>query len=114
MERSIERLSRDAELLRAIAHPTRLALLEALCEEEECVCHLSTLLDKPQPYISKGLAELREVGLVFDRREGMRTYYRLADPMLRTLLDSLRSLTGRAPTSHPKRLPGCPCPRCSS
>ena len=55
MQTQVETLERDAELLRAVAHPTRLALLEAVSEGEECVCHLSCLLGRPQPYISKQL-----------------------------------------------------------
>lgn len=107
-------MEREAEVLEALAHPLRLLLLEALREGEECVCHLSTLLDKPQPYISKQLAELRQAGLVVDRRDGRRVYYRLTDERLRPLLDAVRALTGRAPLVGRRSLDGCPCPRCSS
>ena len=106
-------LERDADLLKAIAHPTRLALLETLSQDEECVCHLSYLLHKPQPYVSKQLAGLREAGLVQDRRDGMRIFYRLADPRVRSLLEDVRVLSGRKPLSPGRRnLMGCPCPRC--
>jgi DNA-binding transcriptional ArsR family regulator len=67
-------VDRDVELLRAVAHPVRLVILEVLSQDEECVCHLSYLLGRPQPYVSKQLAELREAGLVQDRRDGMRIF----------------------------------------
>jgi len=112
VDKTVEPLEREAELLKAIAHSTRLALLETLSEDEECVCHLSYLLNKPQPYISKQLAELREAGLVLNRRDGMRIFYRLADPRVASLLEDARVLTGRRAVTGRRNLPGCPCPRC--
>ena len=108
-----EAIAREAEMLKAVAHPLRLALLEALSQNEECVCHLSVLLGKPQPYISKQLGELREAALVLDRRDGQRIYYRLADSRLAEVLAAVRNLTGRPPIETPRALADCPCPRCA-
>jgi DNA-binding transcriptional ArsR family regulator len=104
---------REVELLKAVAHPVRLALLEALARDEECVCHLSALLERPQPYISKRLGELREAGLVLDRRDGQRIYYRLANPKLAALLEAARVIAGRPAVEIPRVVVGCPCPRCT-
>ncbi len=112
MDSVVGTLEREAELLRALAHPTRLALLEELSQDEECVCHLSYLLEKPQPYVSKQLAELREAGLVVDRREGNRIYYRVTDQQIAALLESARVLARREPRRGRRNLAGCPCPRC--
>ncbi len=106
-------MEREAELLRALGHPVRLVILEALSQGEECVCHLSALLRKPQPYVSKQLAELREADLVVDRRDAQRVYYRLADERIATILETARAISGR-PAPRPRQtLPGCPCPRCT-
>lgn len=112
MEGTVEHLDKEADLLKALAHPTRLAILETLSLAEECVCHLSYQLAKPQPYISKQLAELREARLVIDRRDGMRTYYRLADTRISSILEQIRTLTGRKLPPGRRNLTGCPCPRC--
>ena len=72
-------IDRALELFQVLAHPIRLRLLLALCGREECVCDLATRLDRPQPYISQQLAELRQAGLIADRREGRRIFYRLTD-----------------------------------
>lgn len=103
-----------AELLKALAHPIRLGLLEELVREEECVCHLSALFGRPQPYISQQLAELRDAGLVVDRRDGQRVFYRAADPRVAALLNAVRELTGDSdrPQGLRQPLPGCPCPKC--
>ncbi len=58
-------------------------------------------------------AELRGAGLVVDRRDGVRIFYRLADPRVSALLADVRVLSGREPPPAGRRsLPGCPCPRC--
>ena len=109
----VDALDREAVLLRTLAHPARLPLLEALSQGEECVCHLTALLDRPQPYVSKQLAELREAGLVSDRRDAQRIYYRLVDERVVGLLEAARAVSGRRLPVGQQTLPGCPCPRCS-
>ncbi len=104
----------QAEVLRAIAHPTRLRILQELARDEECVCHLSALLDRPQPHVSQHLASLKEAGLVLDRRDAQRIYYRLASPEIGQLLRTVARLTGMPEPSFgaPQPVPGCPCPKC--
>ena len=110
----IESLELQAELLKTLAHPVRLRLLRELVQEEECVCHLAVLLERPQPYVSQQLAALREAGLAVDRREGQRVYYRVASQEVVDLLKAVDRLFGLSPDqtvpSHP--LAGCPCPKC--
>jgi DNA-binding transcriptional ArsR family regulator len=113
---------RLAVTMKALSHPVRLQILEALRQEEACVCHLENLLGQRQAYISQQLARLREAGLVVDRRDGMNVFYRLAAEALGPLLDMARTTTiaiaqveGRALTfhslEHDPSIP-CPCPKC--
>ncbi len=104
----------QAEVLRAIAHPTRLRILQELVREEECVCHLSALLDKPQPHVSQHLAALKEAGLVLDRREAQRIYSRPASSEIEQLVRTVARLTRLAEPAVGARqpVPGCPCPKC--
>jgi DNA-binding transcriptional ArsR family regulator len=106
----------QAAMLRAVAHPFRIRLLEVLSEDEECVCHLSALFDRPQPYVSQQLAALKEAGLVADRRHAQRVFYRSADSRIALLLETARSLTGALrEQSEPRApVPGCGCPKCDS
>jgi len=65
-------------LFRILADPTRLRALVLLhLEGELCVCELTHALDESQPKISRHLAQLRESGLVADRRAGQWIYYQL-------------------------------------
>ncbi len=105
----------SVSLVRAIAHPARLRLLDALRNGEECVCHLTTLLGQRQAYVSQQLMFLRRAGLIADRKDHLRVYYRVRDPRIFQVLDAVRAMTA-APTASPERtvLTTCPCPKCQS
>jgi len=65
-------------LFRLLGDNTRLRSLMLLIEHAElCVCELTHALNLSQPKISRHLAQLRELGLVTDRREGLWVYYQL-------------------------------------
>jgi len=103
-----------ARMLKAMGHPARLRILDALEDGgEACVCHLQALLGLRQAYLSQQLAILREAGLLRDRREGLFVFYRLADERVRAVLALLR---GEAPREHTPPsagfLPHCSCPKC--
>jgi ArsR family transcriptional regulator len=104
----------QAQLFRTLMHPARLAILDLLRGEEECVCHLEARLGYRQAYISQQLAVLRAAGLVHDRREGWNIFYRVARPEVFTLLDQARALLGLPPRPVPAddRSLACPCPKC--
>jgi DNA-binding transcriptional ArsR family regulator len=110
----------ETQMYQALAHPVRLTILDVLRRDEECVCHLTALFGRPQAYISQQLAVLREAGLVLDRKDGQRTFYRLADRRLGEVLDQVRSLAGNSDTTldlvmqADGRVPNCECPKCST
>lgn len=116
-----EGYKRQSQLFRALSHPVRLHILDILARQEACVCHLTAVLHRPQPYVSQQLAALREAGLVADRREGTLIYYRLADDRLAELLDQSKTLAmnvvekaGAFPPIPQEKLPNCPCPHCQA
>lgn len=74
--------SRQAGLFHALAHPVRLQILDVLRGGEVCVCDLQAALGLRQAHISQHLMELRRAGVVANRKEGPRVYYRAADPRL--------------------------------
>jgi DNA-binding transcriptional ArsR family regulator len=69
----------ETDVFRALADPTRRALLERLVRKEMSVSELTADFPISQPAISQHLASLRGAGLVTERREGRFAYYR-ADP----------------------------------
>jgi ArsR family transcriptional regulator len=104
----------------ALAHPTRVRILDLLARGEQCVCHLTALLGLPQPHVSQHLRVLRDSGLVTDRRDAQMVFYRLSDARaaaaLSLLKDLSRSLDSRVVFPEPPTTPieGCPCPLCSA
>ncbi|MHB1296141.1 MAG: ArsR/SmtB family transcription factor [Anaerolineae bacterium] len=108
----------QSDMLKALAHPARLRILDILARQEACVCHLTAALELRQPYISQQLMSLREAGLVIDRKDGLMVYYRLADPGVADALAATRELlraTGVVVTFPPVPegpVAGCPCPYC--
>jgi ArsR family transcriptional regulator, arsenate/arsenite/antimonite-responsive transcriptional repressor len=77
------RVEEAAGLLKALADPTRLAMLVALREAGQpvCVCDFTAAFGLTQPTISHHMARLREAGLVEARKEGIWTYYSLREPL---------------------------------
>ena len=69
-----------ANILKALAHPIRLMLVDALREGERCVCELVEDVHAEQTTVSKHLAVMRQAGLLRDRKEGLKVFYSLACP----------------------------------
>lgn len=104
----------QAQLLKVLTHPARLAILYILRDEEHCVCHMEAHLGYRQAYISQQLAVLREAGLIQDRRDGWNIYYRVMDPRIYAVLDAVQKITGQSlPELHSQTV-SCNCPHCST
>lgn len=93
------KLREQAELLRLLAHPTRLAILRELAHGPCCVSDIQELMDVAQSNVSQHLAALRRHEIVdYHERGTMRCYY-LARPKLVTQL--MKLLDGDFPAVHP-------------
>lgn len=71
------RLTAQARVIKALAHPTRLFLVEELSREERCVCELAEMVGSDMSTVSKHLALLRQAGIVQDEKRGKKVFYRL-------------------------------------
>lgn len=90
-----------AAKFRLIGDPTRMAILEELGHGECCVCDLADVLGVTQPLLSHHLRQLKDAGLIRDRKSGRWTYYILVAGALDELVTALRSL--RAPKPAKRR-----------
>ena len=72
------------QYFKALADTNRLRILNLLLHGELCVCDIQYVLEATQPNVSRHLSYLKNSGLVLDRRDGYRIFYRLADPKHRT------------------------------
>lgn len=80
-----ELLARIAEVLKAMADPTRLKVLHALQAGERCVSDILRGVGGSQANVSKHLSVLRRAGLVDSRRDGLNVFYRIIDPGVFTI-----------------------------
>ncbi|MCD8484310.1 metalloregulator ArsR/SmtB family transcription factor [Candidatus Woesebacteria bacterium] len=81
-----------ASLLKALAHPRRLEIVQLLQEQELPVTDIHTMLDLPQANISQHLSILREAGVVESRKDGKQIYYRMSSPKIVEACDLLREV----------------------
>lgn len=68
------------QYFKALGDTNRLRILNLLLHGELCVCDIQYVLETTQPNVSRHLSYLKNSGLVLDRRDGYRIFYRLADP----------------------------------
>jgi DNA-binding transcriptional ArsR family regulator len=81
-----------ARFFRALAHPTRIRLLEILVRGGRTVQELQDALTLDQPIVSQQLAVLRNQGIVSARKEGLAVRYTVRDPLVGELLDVARRI----------------------
>ena len=75
-------LEHRARVMKALAHPSRLFIVDELSRGERCVCELTEMIGADVSTVSKHLAVLREAGLVLDERRGVQIFYRLRVPCI--------------------------------
>lgn len=80
----------EAEIFHALAHPTRIAIVEALRHGEVSAGKLVDTLDLEQANTSQHLSVLRAKMIVANRKVGNQVFYSLRDPVLLEVLDILR------------------------
>lgn len=81
-----------ADLLRALAQPRRLEIVNLLQDQELSVSQIQDMLALPQANLSQHLQVLRKQGVVSARRDGKQIFYRLAHKNFRKANDLLRDV----------------------
>lgn len=85
-----------AAVLKALAHPTRLWMVEHLESGEKCVCEFAEAIDADFSTVSRHLTVLKQAGIVEDEKRGKQVYYRLRVPCVLNFFHCLDSvLTAR-------------------
>ena len=94
---------RAAELMKAMSHPARIAIVELLSERENCYCgDIADELPLAQSTVSQHLKALKETGIITGKVEGVKTCYCLnpdilesLDQHVQPLLDRIRKSTNK-------------------
>jgi len=99
-----ETARKHAALLRIVAHPIRLMILDELAAGMKCVNHIGEILEVPQPNVSQHLAVLKDSGLVTCHKDGTARCYHLAKPgIAKDLFSMLRKDYPVAKVGDPER-----------
>lgn len=85
-----------AEVLKALAHPSRLFIVEQLMEAPHCVCELTELIGSDTSTVSKHLSVLKNAGIVVTRKEGTTVYYSLTCDCVGEIIESVETVLRNA------------------
>jgi DNA-binding transcriptional ArsR family regulator len=84
---------RKADVLKAIAHPTRLFIIDMLDKKEYCVMELTEMIGSDFSTVSKHLTVLKKAGLVADKKRGNCNYFRLLAPCILKMLNCTNAVS---------------------
>jgi len=76
------RFEARAVIVKALAHPTRLLIVDELSSGERCVCELREMIGADLSTVSKHLSVLKNAGIVKNDKRGLQVYYRLRCPCI--------------------------------
>lgn len=79
-----------AQLLKSLAHPKRLEIIQLLQDQQLSVTDIHTMLDLPQANISQHLMILRKSQILRTQKQGKQIYYQLTDPKILTACNLIR------------------------
>jgi DNA-binding transcriptional ArsR family regulator len=77
---TLARFEARAQIIKAMAHPTRLFIVDELSRGERCVCELTEMIEADVSTVSKHLSILKNAGIVDDEKRGSQVFYTLAMP----------------------------------
>ena len=85
-------LDARAKVLKAMAHPSRLFILEELEKGEHCVCDLTDKIGADVSTVSKHLSVLKQAGIVSDEKRGNQVFYQLRVPCILNFFDCVETV----------------------
>ena len=74
------RYETQARIIKALAHPTRLFIVDELSRGERCVYELTDMVGVEMPTVSRHLSQLKAAGILEDEKRGSQVFYRLRVP----------------------------------
>ena len=87
-----DKLERRANILKALAHPSRLLMVDELAKGERCVCELQELVGSDISTVSKHLTVLKKAGLVESDKRGLQVFYTLLSPCVMNFFTCVESV----------------------
>ncbi len=98
--RTRTRYEARARIIKAMAHPTRLFLVDELSRKSRCVCELTELVGADTSTVSKHLSVLKAAGIVSDEKRGLQVWYTLKMPCVMSFFGCVEQVLRRAADDH--------------
>jgi len=73
---------KQAEIIKAVAHPLRIAILHLLKDGEQCVCDIAHHVGSERSNVSRHLSVMVSAGVLEHRKEGLKVIYKLKTPCI--------------------------------
>ena len=87
------RFEARAKIVKAMAHPTRLFIVDQLGDaKEKCVCELTEMIGADMSTVSKHLSVLKSAGIIHDEKRGSQVYYTLRVPCVLRFFECVESV----------------------
>ena len=89
---TLARLEARARIIKAMAHPTRIFIVDELSRQERCVCEMTEMIGADVSTVSKHLTVLRNAGIVQDEKRGTMVFYSLRVPCVLNFFSCVESV----------------------
>jgi DNA-binding transcriptional ArsR family regulator len=86
------RFEARAAVIKAMAHPTRLFIVDELSRQERCVCELTEMIEADMSTVSRHLLVLKNAGIVQDEKRGAQVFYKLRMPCILGFFECVESV----------------------
>lgn len=86
------KLEARAQIIKALAHPTRMFMVQELANGERCVCELREMVGADMSTVSKHLSVLKNAGIVQDDKRGLQVFYSLQCPCILGFFDCIENV----------------------
>lgn len=98
----LTRYNAQAAIIKALAHPTRLFIIEELGRGERCVRDLTKMIGVEMPTVSRHLSLLKGAGILADEKRGSQVFYRVRLPCVLEFFSCINAVQG-ASRKHAER-----------
>ena len=91
-DKTLEKYTTRAKIVKAMAHPSRLFIIDELAKGEKCVCELKDMIGADMSTVSKHLTLLKEAGIVRDEKRKNQVFYHLCCPCVLNVFTCIESV----------------------
>ncbi len=95
---------KQAEIVKAIAHPLRMAIVDFLKDGEQCVCDIAEHVDSERSNVSRHLSVMVNAGVLGYRKEGLKVIYKLKTPCILDFFSCITACLKRQAKENQKLL----------